>query len=71
VANLRLWGAEVEEFSDGRARFMVPFNYTELGWKHTVTIRIAMAFSIAGLIADGETGNRRSRVRGSFFPEIF
>lgn len=68
--NLRAMGAEVEEFEDGLA----VSGPTRL---HGATIdshgdhRIAMAFSIAALIADGETEIDGSECVGISFPEFF
>lgn len=68
--NLRAMGAEVDEFDDGIA----VSGPTRL---HGATIdsygdhRIAMAFSIAALIADGETEIKDSECAAISFPEFF
>lgn len=68
--NLRAMGAEVEETADG----LRVFGPTKL---HGATIesygdhRIAMAFSVAALIADGDTEIRGSEAAGVSFPEFF
>ena len=68
--NLRAMGANVEEFDDGIA----VSGPTQL---HGATIdsfgdhRIAMAFSVAALIAGGETEIMDSECVGISFPEFF
>ena len=68
--NLRAMGAEVEETPDG----LRVFGPTKL---HAATIdsfgdhRIAMAFSVAALIADGDTEIRGSEAAAVSFPEFF
>ena len=68
--NLRAMGANVEEFDDGIA----VSGPTEL---HGATIdsfgdhRIAMAFSVAALIASGQTEIMDSECVGISFPEFF
>lgn len=68
--NLRSMGAEVEEFDDGLA----VFGPTRL---HGTSIdsygdhRIAMAFSVAALIAEGETEIKNSECVAISFPEFF
>jgi 3-phosphoshikimate 1-carboxyvinyltransferase len=70
VKNLRAMGAEVEEFEDG---VDVPGGQT----LHGATIdsggdhRIAMAFSVAALRAEGETLIRGAESAGISFPEFF
>ena len=70
VKNLRAMGAEVEEFEDG---LDVPGGQS----LHGATIdsggdhRIAMAFSVAALRAEGETFIQGSESAGISFPEFF
>lgn len=70
AANLRAMGAEVEEFEDG---LDVPGGQT----LHGATIdaggdhRIAMAFSVAALRAEGETVIRGAESAAISFPEFF
>ena len=70
VKNLRAMGAEVEEFEDG---LDVPGGQS----LHGATIdsggdhRIAMAFSVAALRAEGETLVQGSESAGISFPEFF
>jgi 3-phosphoshikimate 1-carboxyvinyltransferase len=70
VKNLRAMGAEVEEFEDG---LDVPGGQT----LHGATIdsggdhRIAMAFSVAALRAEGETLVQGAESAGISFPEFF
>ena len=70
VQNLRAMGAEVEEFEDGMD---VPGGQT----LHGATVdsggdhRIAMAFSIAALRAEGETLIRGAESAAISFPEFF
>jgi 3-phosphoshikimate 1-carboxyvinyltransferase len=70
VQNLRAMGAEVEEFEDGMD---VPGGQT----LHGATIdsggdhRIAMAFSVAALRAEGDTLIRGSESAAISFPEFF
>jgi 3-phosphoshikimate 1-carboxyvinyltransferase len=70
VRNLRAMGAEVEEFEDG---LDVPGGQT----LHGATIdsgddhRIAMAFSVAGLRAEGETRIQGAESVAISFPEFF
>lgn len=70
VHNLRALGAEVEEFEDG---LHVPGNQTLRGG--TVDSaddhRIAMAFSIAALRAEGETTVHGAEAAAISFPEFF
>lgn len=70
ASNLRAMGAEVEEFEDG---LDVPGGQT----LHGATIdaggdhRIAMAFSVAALRAEGETLIRGAEAAAISFPEFF
>ena len=70
VKNLRAMGAEVEEFEDG---LDVPGGQSlqgatiDSGGDH----RIAMAFSVAALRAEGETLIQGSESAGISFPEFF
>ncbi|HEY0796948.1 MAG TPA: 3-phosphoshikimate 1-carboxyvinyltransferase [Acidisarcina sp.] len=70
AANLRAMGAEVEEFEDG---LDVPGGQTlhgaiiNSGGDH----RIAMAFSVAALRAEGDTLIRGAESAGISFPEFF
>jgi len=70
AANLRAMGAEVEEFEDG---LDVPGGQTlhgtsiDSGGDH----RIAMAFSVAALRAEGETLIRGAEAAAISFPEFF
>lgn len=70
AGNLRAMGAEVEEFDDG---LFVPGNQSikggeiDSGGDH----RIAMAFSIAGLRADGDTQIHGANAAAISFPEFF
>jgi len=80
--NLRAMGAEVEETPDGLRVYgatknnpsIEPFAGTKL---HGATIdaygdhRIAMAFSVAALIADGDTEIRGSEAAAVSFPEFY
>lgn len=70
VDNLRAMGAEVEEYSDGLA---VPGVQQLRGAKIDATgdHRIAMAFTIAGLAATGETEIMGSEVVDISFPNFF
>ena len=69
AVNLRAMGAEVEEFEDG----LHVVGPTKL---HGATIdsfgdhRIAMAFTVAALIADGETEITRRRLCGDLLPGV-
>jgi len=70
ASNLRAMGAEVEEFEDG---LDVPGGQTlhgaviDSGGDH----RIAMAFSVAALLAEGETLIRGAESAAISFPEFF
>jgi len=70
VANLRAMGAEVEEFSDG-LQVHGPVQLHGIGLEAHGDHRIAMAFSIAGLIADGETEIVGAECAAVSFPEFF
>ena len=70
AANLRAMGAEVEEFDDGLA----VSGPTRLGGASVDSHgdhRIAMAFSVAALIADGETEIAGAECVAISFPEFF
>ena len=70
VLNLRAMGAEVEEFEDG----LQVFGPTQLRGARIDSHRdhrIAMAFSVAALIADGETELDGSECVAISFPEFF
>ena len=70
AANLRAMGAKVEEFEDG----LRVSGATQL---HGATIdprgdhRIAMAFAVAGLLAEGETEIKGANCVAVSFPEFF
>ena len=68
--NLRAMGAEVEEFEDGLA-VSGPTRLQGARIASHGDHRIAMAFSIAALIADGETEIDGSECVGISFPEFF
>jgi 3-phosphoshikimate 1-carboxyvinyltransferase len=70
VQNLRAMGAEVEEFEDG---LHVPGNQTLRGGvvDSADDHRIAMAFSIAALRAQGETTIQGAEAAAISFPEFF
>lgn len=74
--NLRAMGAEVEETTDG-LRVVGSTGRSGATKLHGATIdsfgdhRIAMAFSVAALIADGETEIRGSEAAAVSFPEFF
>ena len=70
AANLRAMGAEVEEFDDGLAvsgRTQLRGALLDSHGDH----RIAMAFSVAALIADGETEIAGAECVAISFPEFF
>jgi len=70
VNNLRAMGAEAEEFDDGfRVAGPVKLRGARIdpGRDH----RIAMAFTIAGLLADGDTEIGDSECVAVSFPEFF
>jgi 3-phosphoshikimate 1-carboxyvinyltransferase len=69
-SNLRLMGAEVEEYPDGLA----VFGPTKLQGARVDSYRdhrIAMAFAVAGLIANGDTEIMGSECADISFPEFF
>jgi len=70
VENLRAMGAQVEEFDDGLA---IPGKQQLRGAliKTYGDHRIAMAFAVAGLIADGETMVEGAECAGVSFPGFF
>lgn len=68
--NLRAMGAEVEEFEDGLS-VSGPTQLRGARIDSHGDHRIAMAFSIAALIADGETEIDGSECVGISFPEFF
>jgi 3-phosphoshikimate 1-carboxyvinyltransferase len=74
--NLRAMGAEVEETTDG-LRVGASSKRSGATKLHGATIdsfgdhRIAMAFSVAALIADGDTEIRGSEAAAVSFPEFF
>ncbi|HJT67575.1 MAG TPA: 3-phosphoshikimate 1-carboxyvinyltransferase [Pyrinomonadaceae bacterium] len=74
--NLRAMGAEVEETPDG-LRVVSSTRFDDGRKLHGATIdsfgdhRIAMAFSVAALIADGDTDIRGSEAAAVSFPEFF
>lgn len=69
VANLRKMGAEVEEFEDGLrvGRSQLKAARLDSFGDH----RIAMAFAVAGLLADGETEIMGADCAAVSFPEFF
>lgn len=68
--NLRAMGAEVEEFPDG-LRVSGPTKLHGAAIDSYGDHRIAMAFSVAALIAGGETEIRGSESAAVSFPEFF
>jgi 3-phosphoshikimate 1-carboxyvinyltransferase len=70
VENLRMMGAQVEEFEDGLA---IPGRQRLHGGviKTYGDHRIAMAFAVAGLIAEGETVIEGAECAGVSFPGFF
>jgi 3-phosphoshikimate 1-carboxyvinyltransferase len=70
VENLRAMGAQVEEFEDGLA---IPGRQRLHGGiiKTYGDHRIAMAFAVAGLVADGETVIQGAECAGVSFPGFF
>lgn len=68
--NLRAMGADVEEFDDG-FRVAGPVELRGAKIDPHGDHRIAMAFTIAGLIADGETEITDSECVAVSFPEFF
>jgi len=70
VAGLRTMGAEVQEFDDGlRVAGPVRLHGAEIDTRGDH--RIAMAFAVAGLLAEGETEIRDAECVGVSFPEFF
>ena len=69
VENLRRMGAEVEEFEDGLrvGRSKLKGTVIDSFGDH----RIAMAFAVAGLFADGETEIRGAECAAVSFPGFF
>jgi 3-phosphoshikimate 1-carboxyvinyltransferase len=70
VQNLRAMGAEVEEFKDG-LRVAGPAQLRGAEIDPRGDHRIAMAFSVAGLIAEGETEIKDAECVAVSFPEFF
>jgi 3-phosphoshikimate 1-carboxyvinyltransferase len=70
VQNLRAMGAEVEEFKDG-LRVAGPVQLRGATIDPRGDHRIAMAFSVAALIARGETDIRDAQCVAVSFPEFF
>jgi 3-phosphoshikimate 1-carboxyvinyltransferase len=70
AANLRAMGAEVEEFDDGLL-VLGPAQLRGASIDSHGDHRIAMAFAIAALIADGETEIGGSECVAISFPEFF
>lgn len=68
--NLRAMGAEVEEFDDGLS-VLGPTQLRGASVDSHGDHRIAMAFSVAALIADGETEIAGSECVAISFPEFF
>lgn len=69
VTNLRTLGAEVEEFEDG---FRVEKSELKGGRVDSfVDHRIAMAFAVAGLAAEGETVIENAECAAVSFPDFF
>jgi 3-phosphoshikimate 1-carboxyvinyltransferase len=70
ASNLRSMGAEVDEFDDGLA-VSGPTQLRGAAIDSYGDHRIAMAFSVAALIAEGETEIKNSDCVGISFPEFF
>lgn len=68
--NLRAMGAEVEEFDDG-LRVTGPTRLRGATIDPRGDHRLAMAFAVAGLLAEGETEIEDSDCVGVSFPEFF
>lgn len=68
--NLRAMGADVQEFADGLA-VSGPTRLRGAAIESFGDHRIAMAFSIAALIADGETEIKGAECVGVSFPEFY
>ena len=69
VENLRRMGADVEEFEDGLRVGPSRLKGAVIDTFHDH--RIAMAFAVAGLFADGETEIRGAECAAVSFPEFF
>ena len=70
AANLRAMGAEVEEFEDGLA-VSGPLKLRGALIDSHLDHRIAMAFTVAALLADGDTDIAGSECVAISFPEFF
>ena len=70
ASNLRVMGAEVEEFEDGLA-VAGPIRLHGALIDSHLDHRIAMAFSVAALLADGETQIAGSECVAISFPEFY
>lgn len=70
AANLRAMGAEVEEFEDG-LQVSGPTRLRAASIDSFGDHRIAMAFTVAALLADGETEIRGAECVAISFPEFF
>ncbi len=70
VANLRAMGAEVEEFEDG-LKTNGPVKLQGAALNSFGDHRIAMAFTVAALLADGESELSGSECVAISFPEFF
>jgi 3-phosphoshikimate 1-carboxyvinyltransferase len=70
VQNLRVMGAEVEEFDDG-LRVAGPTKLRGAKINSCGDHRIAMAFTVAALVADGESEIEQSDCVAISFPEFF
>ena len=70
ATNLRAMGAEVEEFDDG-LRVSGPTRLRAATIDSFGDHRIAMAFTVAALVADGETEIRGAECVAISFPEFF
>jgi 3-phosphoshikimate 1-carboxyvinyltransferase len=70
AANLRAMGAEVEEYRDGLA-VAGPTRLRGAVLDAREDHRIAMAFTVAALIADGESEITGAECVGVSFPEFF
>ena len=70
VANLRAMGAEVEEYNDG-FKVKGPIRLRGATVDSRGDHRIAMAFAVAGLIAEGESEVEQAECVAVSFPEFF
>jgi 3-phosphoshikimate 1-carboxyvinyltransferase len=70
VAGLRAMGAEVEEFDDG-LRVSGPVQLRGAAIDSRGDHRIAMAFTVAALLAEGETDIKNAECVAVSFPEFF